>query len=66
MGENMNARDYRRVMADKENEIELNIQEQERLNIEIRKRDYEFDRVRLLKNCGLVLLGVLLVIAVAL
>ena len=63
---NMNARDYRKAMADKENEIELNIQEQERLHIEISRKDYEFNRVRLLKNCGLVLLGVLLVIAVAL
>lgn len=63
---NMNARDYRRVLADKEHEIELGVQEHERLHIEISKRDYEFDRVRLLKNCGLVLLGVLLVIAVAL
>lgn len=53
-------------MADKQNEINLLLLEQERLNVEIDKRDYEFDRVRLLKNCGLVLLGVLLVIAVAL
>lgn len=63
---NMNARDYRQHMADKQNEINLLLLEQERLNVEIDKRDYEFDRVRLLKNCGLVLLGVLLVIAVAL
>ena len=62
----MNARDYRQHMADKQNEINLLLLEQERLNVEIDKRDYEFDRVRLLKNCGLVLLGVLLVIAVAL
>ena len=63
---NMNARDYRRFMADKEHEVQLSIQEQERLHIEISRREYEFNRVRLLKNCGLVLLGVLLVIAVAL
>ena len=63
---NMNARDYRQHMADKQNEIELLLLEQERLNVEVDRRDYEFNRVRLLKNCGLVLLGVLLVIAVAL
>ena len=62
----MNARDYRQHMANKQNEIELLLLEQERLNVEVDRRDYEFDRVRLLKNCGLVLLGVLLVIAVAL
>lgn len=62
----MNARDYRRIMADKEHEVELGIQEQERLHIEISRRDYEFNRVRLLKNCGLVLLGALLITAVAL
>ena len=62
----MNAREYRRIMADKQNEIDLSIQEQERLQIEISRRDYEFNRVRLLKNCGLALLGVLLVVAVVL
>ena len=62
----MNARDYRQHMANKQNEIELLLLEQERLNVEVDRRDYEFNRVRLLKNCGLALLGVLLVIAVAL
>ena len=62
----MNARDYRRIMAQRDEELQLSFLEQERLHIEISRRDYEFNRVRFLKNCGLVLLGALLITAVAL
>lgn len=63
---NMNAREYRQAMADKQEEIEVARVAHERLHEEVAKRDIELYRVRTLRNCALVLLGVLLVIAVAL
>lgn len=62
----MNAREYRQAMADKQEEIEVARVAHERLHEEVAKRDIELYRVRTLRNCALVLLGVLLVIAVAL
>jgi len=62
----MNAREYRQAMADKQEEIEVAREAHERLHEEVAKRDIELYRVRTLRNCALVLLGVLLVIAVAL